>query len=141
MHRIALILLVWLPWMPPAGAAEAVAGGDQQAIRAVIEGQIDAFRRDDAAAAFGFAAPGIQAMFGTAENFLHMVRTGYGAVYRPREVEFRALVTVAEVPVQQVLVIGPDGKAMIALYTMERQPDGVWRIGGCSLVATPEKAI
>ncbi|WP_119419982.1 DUF4864 domain-containing protein [Desertibaculum subflavum] len=128
--------------LPAAFAAEAeLSGADRAAIERTIRGQIEAFGRDDAAAAFAFAAPAIREMFGTPENFLGMVRNGYAAVYRPREVEFRALVTVAEIVVQQVLVVGPDGRAQIALYTMERQADGTWRINGCSLVASPEKAI
>ena len=31
---------------------------------------------------------------------------------------------------QQVLLTGPDGKEYEALYTLELQPDGVWRITG-----------
>jgi hypothetical protein len=32
-----------------------------------------------------------------------------------------------------VLLVGPDGKPVMALYAMERQPDGSWRIDGCML--------
>ena len=34
---------------------------------------------------------------------------------------------------QLVNVVGPDGVARVALYFMERQADGSWRIGGCML--------
>lgn len=30
-----------------------------------------------------------------------------------------------------------DGKRYEALYTMERQPDGAWKIAGCVLIAIP----
>jgi hypothetical protein len=37
---------------------------------------------------------------------------------------------------QHVLVTGPDGKSYEAVYTLERQPDGVFRITGVSLRAS-----
>ncbi len=104
-------------------------------IQRIIEAQIDAFRRDDSAAAFGFASPGIQARFGTADTFMSMVRQGYQPVYRPRAVEFGALEMVRGRLTQNVLVIGPDGMPVQALYPMEQQDDGSWRIDGCVLVA------
>jgi hypothetical protein len=33
--------------------------------------------------------------------------------------------------------VGPDGQAVIALYVMERQPDGSWRINGVYLLQVP----
>jgi hypothetical protein len=38
--------------------------------------------------------------------------------------------------VQQVLLTGPDGKEYEAVYTLELQPDGVYRITGVSLKAS-----
>lgn len=109
---------------------------DRAAIRTIIESQMAAFRRDDGAAAFGFATPNIQAMFGTPENFLEMVRRGYAAVYRPRSVEFADLVGDPEHPVQLVHVIGPEGEAVIAAYEMARETSG-WKINGCVLLRPP----
>src|SRR5690349_4367830 len=94
---------------------------ERAAIRSIIESQLAAFRRDDGPAAFGFATPNIQAMFGTPENFLEMVRRGYAPVYRPRSVEFADIVGDPEHPVQLVHVIGPDGEAVIAAYEMARE--------------------
>ncbi|MGN6468037.1 MAG: DUF4864 domain-containing protein, partial [Rhizobiaceae bacterium] len=37
---------------------------------------------------------------------------------------------------QHVLVVGPDGKSYEAIYTLELQPDGVFRITGVSLRAS-----
>ena len=107
---------------------------DADAIRAVIEHQLAAFQRDDAAAAFSDASPGIQAKFGTPDTFMDMVRTGYQPVYRPRETEFRELVAGPEGLVQKVLFVGPDGRPVLAMYSMEREDDGNWRISGCVLL-------
>lgn len=112
---------------------------DQGAIRQVIQDQIAAFRRDDAGTAFGFASPGIQRMFGNSANFMDMVRRGYAPVYRPRGVAFGDLVEIDGRTVQKVRLVGPDGSAARALYTMERQADGSWRIDGCTL--QPDEAV
>ncbi|WP_428676213.1 DUF4864 domain-containing protein [Reyranella sp.] len=111
---------------------------DRSAIRDVIERQIEAFRRDDGEAAFGYASPSIQGMFGTSETFMDMVRQGYRPVYRPRAVEFREIVTLQGMPTQKVHVIGPDGRPVTAFYPMSRQADGSWRIEGCYLQAPDE---
>jgi hypothetical protein len=112
---------------------------EQEAIRQVIRSQIEAFQRDDAAAAFALASPGIQRNFGTAENFLWMVRTSYQAVYRPRRYRFLKLALVDEVWVQKVIVIGPDGLAVMALYPMVKLHDGAWRTDGCALLPLEAK--
>ncbi len=109
-----------------------------QAIQKVIAHQIEAFRHDDAAAAFSDAAPGIQAMFGTPSRFLAMVQHGYPPVYRPRSVAFGALLSLGGRLVQKVDLVGPDGQSVLALYTMEREPDGKWRIEGCALTASDD---
>lgn len=121
---------------PPARLTEA----DQTAIRAVIKEQIAAFQRDDGSAAFALASPGIQRQFGTPANFMAMVRSGYQPVYRPRRVEFREVVELFSSPTQKVLVIGPDGLPVLALYPMAKQPDGSWRTDGCYLVRMTDLA-
>ena len=120
--------------------ASGVWAGDEDSIRAVIAEQMAAFRRDDAAGAYAFATPKIQQQFGNADIFLEMVRTGYRPVYRPSSVEFLDLVRVEGQLVQRVHVIGPDGRPRIALYVMERQPDGSWKIDGCILTESDDKA-
>lgn len=135
--RALLLVFAFLAGTAFAGEPSSA---DRGAIRQVIEGQMSAFRQNDAAGAFNFAAPGIQAMFGTPENFIRMVETGYPPVYRPREVEFRDIVIRDDLIVQKVLVVGPDGRPVMALYTMELQPDGNWRIAGCALVAVDERS-
>ncbi len=118
----------------PAGAFAAPSAAEEAAIHTVITGQIDAFRRDDAAGAFAFAAPGIQGMFGSPGTFLQMVQHGYPPVYRPRSVDFTSLTEEDGAIVQLVELIGPDGLAYTARYTMEREPDGTWRISSCQLL-------
>jgi Domain of unknown function (DUF4864) len=122
-----------------ASRAADVGDEDRAQIKSVIERQLAAFARDDADAAFGFASPGIQRQFGSADTFMAMVRSDYRAVYRPRSVSFGALEHVENNLVQIVDLIGPGGEGMRALYIMERDSNGAWRINGVSLVPGTQK--
>lgn len=128
---VAALLL--LGGLAPAPAQD-VGASDKAAIQSVIDRQIAAFRRDDGREAFSHAAPDLQAQFGSPEIFMSMVRTGYAPVYRPRSYQFRELKTIDGVITQQVHVVGPDGVARLALYFMQQQKDGSWRVSGCVLL-------
>ena len=135
MRRLLLpVLLLVASFGVPLAAEPGAPAADRQAIQGVITRQIEAFRRDDGTAAFAFAAPNIQALFGTPERFMGMVRQGYQPVYRPRSFEFSELREEDGQMVQVVELVGPDGVPQTALYAMERGTDGQWRIAGCVLV-------
>ena len=68
---------------------------------------------------------------------MQMVQQGYQPVYRPRSFAFEELTRIDGKLVQPVRVIGPVGLPVTALYIMERQPNGSWKIGGCVLTQTP----
>ena len=142
-NRLFLLLALLLGLAPalamPALAQEpSVSTADRAAIRDVIEAQVEAFRRDDGAAAFGYASPSIQGMFGSSDIFMDMVRQGYQPVYRPRVFDFREIVELNGQPAQKVHVVGPDGRPVTAIYPMTQLPDGTWRVDGCYLQAPEE---
>ena len=134
--RLVLAVLLLLATGQARAEDATLPPADRDAIRATIQLQLDAFRRDDAPGAYAEAAPGIRTLFPTPEIFMNMVRRGYPPVFRPRSAEFTGLVMEDGQVVQQVEVVGPDGLPHLALYTMERMPDGSWRIAGCALVAS-----
>src|SRR3954466_2054308 len=123
---------------PAMSQEAAVSEQDRAAIRDVIGRQVDAFQRDDGDAAFGFASPGIQRLFGRSDIFMDMVRQGYQPVYRPKVFDFREIVELNGQPAQKVHVVGPDGRPVTAFYPMTQLPDGRWRIDGCFLQAPDE---
>ena len=136
-HRLrrafALILFVFgIGWGTFASAQ--MADADRDAIRGTIESQIGAFQQDDGPAAYSYASPMIRQLFPSVDIFMEMVRTGYQPVYRPRSVTFGEIVETPRGPEQRVFLTGPDGTNWVAIYTLERQPDGTWKISGCRLV-------
>ena len=114
---------------------------DKAAFQRIISAQISAFQADDAAGAFRFASPALQAKFGSPATFLDVVKSGYAPVYRPRSVEFREIFEHGAMPEQQVFVVGPDGRGYLAHYMFEKQPDGSWRISGCYLERAGDESV
>jgi hypothetical protein len=143
MRVAAVLIAVSLAFVtvPAQSESLSLSDADRSSIRDVIESQLAAFQRDDGAQAFSYASPTVRRQFVTPERFMHMVRTGYPPVYRPREVEFRDVVVAGDVPAQKVLLVGPDGVPVMAIYPMQRQADGSWKIDGCFLVAVGDQAI
>jgi hypothetical protein len=132
--RTLFAALAFLLILAPASVIAAPSPADEAAIHGVIAAQLDAFRRDDASGAFAYASPELQAMFGNPDHFMAMVQRGYAPVYRPRSMDFTSLDEEDGAIVQRVELIGPDGLAYTARYTMEREADGSWRISGCELL-------
>jgi hypothetical protein len=116
-----------------AAAQDAVPPEVAREVREVVQAQLDAFLHDDAERAFELATPAIRKTFGSAENFLEMVRSSYAPVYRPRSVVFEAPLLADGQVIQPVRLSDTEGRGWIAVYPMQRQPDGSWRTNGCQL--------
>ena len=95
------------------------------------EAQLAAFAADDAEKAFSYAAPGIRAMFVTAERFLAMVRQGYPVVHRPATVTFLKPEWLDDKLIQRVQMTDAAGAPWMVVYELERQADRAWRIAAC----------
>jgi hypothetical protein len=116
-----------------AAAGEAEVNAAQQS----IDAQLQALLRDDPATAYSYAAPNVKRIFPTVDAFMNMVTNGYPPVRRPKTYAFGKSQEMAAGQIaQQVLLVGPDGKDYEALYTLELQPDGTFRITGVSLRAS-----
>ncbi len=128
----------------PAPAAQdggIAAARDREAVAAVITRQLEAFRRDDGATAYAQAAPLVRRRFRTAAIFMRMVRRGYAEVYRARNVRFGRLLRDDGAVLQEVFLTGPKGRRHLALYQMQRQPGGAWKIAGVVLLVSPGEEI
>jgi hypothetical protein len=149
--------------VPPAGAANpretraenamprktddvirGLASVDREKIQRVIAQQIRAFSANDEAGAFSYASPVMRRQFGSPQNFMNMVRTGYPALINPQSQQFLEPIIVKGVTLQPVRLTTSSGETVIARYTMEQQPDRDWRIDGCDVSpaknVTPSRA-
>ncbi|MGV6812183.1 MAG: DUF4864 domain-containing protein [Brevirhabdus sp.] len=103
-----------------------------------IEAQIDAFRANDFATAFGFASDTIQRIFGSVERFEAMVRKGYPMVWHPAEVRYLEARVIAGQLWQKVMVTDAQGTIHILDYNMIQDENGNWRINAVQLLQTPD---
>jgi hypothetical protein len=128
MRAIVLLLALLLGLASPARA------GDIVAAQGVIRAQEQAFSRDDAEAAYSHAAPEIRQIFPQADIFMQMVRQGYAPVYRHKSFEFGETRAAGGRIAQRVHIVDDNGEAWEAMYTLEQQPDGSFKITGCTLL-------
>ena len=135
---LSLIGLTLVIFAAPAWAGDDAGGG--QAVRALIERQLDAFAHDDAAGAYALAAPGLKTVFSDPDIFMQMVRTGYAPVYRHRSVEFGETDVQGDNVSQILTIVDNDNVVWKALYKLARQPDGSWLINGCVLIKSTDSS-
>jgi hypothetical protein len=128
MRAVALLLIALLL------GSSASAADDVAAAQGVIRSQEQAFVDDDAAAAYSYAAPAIRQIFPRADLFMSMVQNQYVPVYRHKSFEFGETRTEGDWIAQRVHIIDANGEAWDALYTLEQQGDGSFKITGCSLL-------
>ena len=126
--------------VPPSGIRVALPAGalsaeDEKNVRMVVQGQLDALARDDAAKAFSFAAPNVRDAFVTAPRFLDMVQRGYPVVHHPASVAFLKVEGKNMLAFQRVQMTDQAGVPWLATYSLSQQKNGDWRITGCSVVA------
>jgi len=107
---------------------------DVAVAQGVIRAQEQAFARDDAAAAYAQAAPAIREIFPAPDIFMSMVQNGYAPVYRHKSFEFGESRSEGTSIAQRVHIVDANGEAWEALYTLEQQADGSYKITGCSLL-------
>ena len=135
MHAFLVLVTFAIGFAVPVHAADDVAAG-----QSVIRSQVEALGRDDAAAAYSYAAPAIQDVFPQADIFMDMVRQSYAPVYRHKSFEFGEARASGGTIAQRVHIIDADGVPWEALYTLELQPDGSVRISGCVLLKAGQAA-
>jgi ketosteroid isomerase-like protein len=118
--------------------AQDVSTSDKSAITTAISGQLEAFKAGDGTKAYSFAAPLVTSVFPTVEIFMGMVKRGYEPIFRNTKYGFGTIVTdTLGRPAQHVTITASDGKRYEAVYAMQRQPDGSWKIAGVQMVEIP----
>jgi hypothetical protein len=128
MRIAALLLLALFAFAAPARA------DDVANAQSVIRAQEQALGRSDAAAAYSYAAPAIRKLFPQAEIFMDMVQNSYAPVWRHKSFEFGEGRTEGKWVAQRVHIVDEDGEAWEAMYTLEQEADGSFKITGCSLL-------
>jgi len=136
---LALALLATLAFAQ-GGAGPSHPAAEWEKIRGVVAAQREALVAGDGERAFAIATPALRRQYGSAAAFMRMVRSGYQALVDARYVEFLEGAVIDGSTIQPLRLVMADGAVLVALYTMERQPDGAWRIAGCVIAPSTVKS-
>ena len=117
-----------------------VRNADWKAMQTIIAEQRAALIAGDGDKAFSYATPGIRAQFGDAPTFMQMVHAGYAALLTARYVEFLQGAVIDGNVVVPLRLIDSDNTVRVALYIMEKQSNGGWRIAGCHIAPSTVQA-
>lgn len=124
-----------------AVADDGISAADALAIHVAVQSQLDAFAQDDAAGAFELATADTQTRIGSPDRFLLLVKTHYNPIYRNRSALFSNPELIAGETIQVVRLTDGDNKVWLAVYRMQWEPNGAWKIDGCQLLETTSIAI
>lgn len=128
-------------WCSSVTAADVISKMDAQAIHVAVQAQLDAFSRDDAERAFEFATTSTREQIGSPDRFLRLVKEQYDAIYRHRVAIFANPEVIDGDTIQTVRLTDRDGLVWVALYKMQREKDGKWKIDGCHLFGTTSVSV
>jgi hypothetical protein len=106
---------------------------DLETAQFIIRAQEQAIIKDDSATAYSFAGPPITSMYRSAAIFMYMVQEGYAPIYRHKSFELGEAKPLDDKISQEVHIVDADGIAWEALYVLEKQTDGSWKIVSCVL--------
>lgn len=128
-----IFAILWLILM----LSSPLAAGEKEDVQAIINGQIEAFQKDDFVAAFTYASPSIRSMFGTPENFGKMVQRGYPMVWRPKDVRFLDFESTPAGLMQSLQIVDQAGKVHYLRYFVVSTSKG-WKISGVQFINPAE---
>ena len=120
------------PYLRTADAADpSLAPAVWSSIKRIIGDQLAALRNGDATRAFSYASTGIRDQFDDATTFLLMVQQRYGVLLTARYTEFLDGAVIDGHTIQPLRLVMNDDTVLVALYEMQRDDGGGWRIAGC----------
>ena len=124
-----IIKKVWIIALLSSLSSTLVFADERELIRNTISSQIEAFKENNIAKAYTFAAPNIQAQFPTPEVFGLMVRNGYPVIWRPKSFKFTKFQDLGNKAIQRVLFQSYNGSLETYDYILEKYAD-LWKIAG-----------
>ncbi|MEM7243260.1 MAG: DUF4864 domain-containing protein [Pseudomonadota bacterium] len=124
----------WFSFVLFLGLVPNVVLAQANKVQSIISSQLQAFMADDFQAAFQFAAPNIQGMLKSPDNFESMVKNGYPMVYRHRSVLFGEYREQRDKSAQIVTLEALDWSVYDLRYDLIATTNG-WRIMGVQLLS------
>lgn len=132
-----LILLSGLALpLSSAAAVNEVSQEDQLAIKTVVASQLAALADDNADAAFALATADTRSRLRNSDIFLQIIKQQFTPIYRHQRALFSPPEVIAGRMVQIVRLTDSESSVWLAIYQMQKESDGQWKIAGCRLIET-----
>ncbi len=132
----SLLAIIAMPFSTVHSIAAPLPPDDVLMIQEAIRGQLHALSEDDADSAFELTSPSIRSQIGSPENFLRIIKEEYAPIYRHLMVIFSAPQTLGDAIIQIVRLTDRESRVWLAIYNMQRDMTGNWKIDGCQLLQT-----
>ena len=132
----SLLAIIAMPFSTVRSIAAPLPPDDVAMIQEAIRGQLHALSEDDADSAFELTSPSIRSQMGSPENFLRLIKEEYGPIYRHLVVIFSAPQALGDAIIQIVRLTDRESRVWLAIYNMQRDMTGNWKIDGCQLLQT-----
>jgi hypothetical protein len=144
-HRFFIVQTIFIALVFSLGCAQSAAqetyGKAAQAVTLVVQSQLHAFAEDDAETAFSLATESTQNLAQTPNDFLNVIKQRFTPIYRHRHALFSEPEIIEGYALQVVQLIDHDNLVWIAIYEVEREADGTWKVDGCQLFETNNMSI
>ncbi|MDQ9171671.1 DUF4864 domain-containing protein [Oxalobacteraceae bacterium R-40] len=122
-------------------AAQEAHGSVAQAVTQVVRSQLNAFAEDDAETAFKLSTASTRQLIGTPDGLLSVIKHKFTPIYRHRKAMFSEPEIINRSALQIVHLTDADNLVWIAIYQVEQEADGIWRVDGCQLFETRSMSI
>lgn len=148
MTRHFLIVLTMLTglltaWQPVQAAlpAATLPAADVEAIHQAVQRQLDALKKGDAAGAFALTTDDTRNRLGTPDKFLQVIKEQYDPVYRHRLAMLSTIHVINGKVYQLVRLTDQESHVWVAIYAVNKDKQGAWKIDGCELFQTKTIAV
>lgn len=140
MNRLSASLGSWLLalsiFLPGAVVAQDMIDAENEAIHTVVQSQLQAFASDDADTAFELASDETQALIGSPQALLGIVRELYPPLHRPQKAVFAPADVEGDHAIQEVAITDMNNVIWIAVFLMQQDEESHWKICSYHLVET-----
>jgi hypothetical protein len=144
-HRFFIVQTIFVALIFSLGWTQSMAqeshGKAAQAVTLAVQSQLHAFSEDDAETAYNLATESTKNLAGTPNDFLKVIKQRFTPIYRHRHALFSEPEIIEGHALQVVQLIDHDNLVWIAIYEVEREADGKWKIDGCQLFETNNMSI
>ena len=137
----SLLIALAMPYQLLAEGANPLPQAEVESIQRAVRLQLHAFSQDDAVRAFELATPSIRSQMGSPENFLRIIKEEFSPIYRNLMVIFSRPEVMGDSTIQIVRLTDSHSRVWLAIYSMERDTAGAWKIDGCQLIETSSVSV